>query len=264
MRNAVLVCYHAHKIHELGVMVLEAVSCDLAAKAGPCAGDVIVTLDGAAVVEHQVALTTLTAASDVGATVRLTAYSAEAAAIELVLANSSFGKWGGSSSATTTAAHRPPEPTQQQQSIHIPWDAPVEAVPTLSKSTTGSSASARAARAPAPAEVDAAVGDADESEAPPPSAVPPPVAPLHSSSLPEPSSSSLAHEQARGADAAGSSDRPSSSGASRPLRVVDATAPYVKKAAPMMGVGLFGAADGAALPHTSIRKPKAKPQRDTV
>lgn len=130
--------------HPLGVVVLDAVSDDLGARAGLCTGDVIVTLHGRAVHEHRVAAQLLEDCAAARVTVRMTSYTAEAAATELVLTNP-FGAWS-SSSATTATAHRPLTMTLEQSPADdgddakkIRWDQPAHTIPWDAKSVTASS-----------------------------------------------------------------------------------------------------------------------------
>ena len=128
--------------HPLGVVVLDAVSDDLGARAGLCTGDVIVTLRGRAVHEHQLAAQLFEDCAAARVTVRMTSYTAEAAATELVLTNP-FGAWS-SSSATPATAHRPLTTTLEQypgddaKKILIRWDQP-HTIPWDAKSVTASS-----------------------------------------------------------------------------------------------------------------------------
>ena len=121
--------------HPLGVVVLDVVPGDLGARAGLCIGDVLVTLNGRAVLEHQVAAQTLEDCAAARVTMRMTSYSAEAAAIELILTNPSYGP----TSETTATARRPLTTAQASsqgmgvggavanpKAILIPWDAKSE------------------------------------------------------------------------------------------------------------------------------------------
>ena len=101
--------------HPLGLLVLDVVEADLAYKAGLRSHDVIVTLNGCAAVDHRAAVEEIRRSE--GEVINLTFYSAKAASVELVLANSSFGKYTGSTSITThtSRAERPPRKPASQR-----------------------------------------------------------------------------------------------------------------------------------------------------
>jgi len=114
--------------HPLGVLVDGAYEADLAYKAGMRVGDVIVTLNGQAVIWHRTAVELINLArEDFDGEIRMTYLSAEAAAVELVM-TSSYGPRGSdvpgkilsttASTHTTTPVPRParaPLPSQRNR-----------------------------------------------------------------------------------------------------------------------------------------------------
>jgi hypothetical protein len=100
--------------HPLGVVVLDIEPADLGYQAGLRPGDVLVTLNGQAIVHHQHAVAVMESIVEAGSgVVRLTYFTARAAAIELVLI-SSYGPSashglsdnGVITSSASTATHR--------------------------------------------------------------------------------------------------------------------------------------------------------------
>ena len=76
--------------HPLGLLVVDTDPCDLAHAAGLRVGDVIVTVNGEAVNDHQRALNIIEGCERNGQRIRLTYHKAEAAAIELVLTGTDY------------------------------------------------------------------------------------------------------------------------------------------------------------------------------
>jgi len=76
--------------HPLGVLLADANDHDLAFKAGLRSGDVLVTINGNAVVDHRVAFDLLVETTSQGEPLHVTYHTAEAAAIELVVCSPAF------------------------------------------------------------------------------------------------------------------------------------------------------------------------------
>ena len=89
--------------HPLGLLVLDANPLDLAFKAGMRNGDVIITLNGRAVLDHREAVEMISKATE---RLRLTYYDAAAAAIELVVTGTNFATLNFSSSSISSHTAR--------------------------------------------------------------------------------------------------------------------------------------------------------------
>lgn len=94
--------------HPLGVVVLATEEEGHAHRLGIRPDDVIVTINGEAQTDHRRAVRAIRDSQ--GDMIRLTYYTSKAAAIELVLASSSFGKYHGTTSVTTHTQRAEPPP----------------------------------------------------------------------------------------------------------------------------------------------------------
>jgi len=99
--------------HPLGVLLADVNEHDLAFKAGLRPGDVLVTINGNAVVDHRVAFDLLQETANQGEPVHVTYHTADAAAIELVVCSPAFF-------SKTFAQDEPPSSLRTQRMANPP------------------------------------------------------------------------------------------------------------------------------------------------